>query len=200
MMTTSRGCKRPFSRLSIKTAAITGTLKREGPGSLSIGFRLACPRQPGRVFVSPFAEASAHPGRQRHARLTELVSQAISGGQRIFPALLPAPFKQIDLLRLRLKGRRLHPQQPHWTARLPVLAKKSARLLEDFAIKLRRNWQRMSASDRCEVLIAQLELNRARVQLRLPQASSDHFGKPHQRCSKLVHVRSVFVKSVFVTD
>ena len=50
-----------------------------------------------------FAESSPHPRRQRDAGLAELVAQAIGGGQCVFPALLPAAFKQTDLLGLRLK-------------------------------------------------------------------------------------------------
>ena len=50
-----------------------------------------------------FAEAAPHPRGQRDAGLAELVAQAVGGGQRVFPALLPAAFKQIDLFGLRLE-------------------------------------------------------------------------------------------------
>ncbi len=50
-----------------------------------------------------FAEPSPHPRCQGDAGLAELVTQAVGRGQRVFPALLAAAFKQVDLLRLRLE-------------------------------------------------------------------------------------------------
>ena len=58
----------------------------------------------------------------------------------------------------------------------------------------------MGSRDGSEVLVAQFQLNGARVQVRFPQAPPHHLGEPHQSRLKLVSIGRVFVISMFVAD
>ena len=136
--------------------------------------------------MRPLAETPSHARSQRNTGLAKFVAQAVRRSQRVFPALLAVAIQQINLLRLGLKRRSLHSEQADLPARLPVLAKEFTHLFEDFAVQLRRSRQAMRPRNRCEIFVAQLELNGARVKLRFAQSPADHFGKPHQRSFQLV--------------
>ncbi len=150
--------------------------------------------------MRPLAETASHARSQRNAGFAKFVAQAVGRSQRVFPALLSVGIQQINLLRLGFKRRRLHAEQAHFPARLPVFAKKFTHLFEYFAVELRRGSQTMGSRNCCEIFVTQLELDGARVELTFAQSPADHFRKPHQRSFQLVDVRGIFVVSVLVAD
>src|SRR5262249_1132896 len=114
--------------------------------------------------------------------LAKTVAEFVGGGERLLPTLVAAIFEQVKLRGgLLLERRHLNTEQAHFRSLLPVLAKEHSNLLEDFGVELGGLGQRGGACDRSEILVAQLELNRAREERVLTQPARDHFGEAHQR-------------------
>jgi hypothetical protein len=83
-------------------------------------------------------------------------------------------FQQIALHGLLGKGRRLHAQQPDFRAFAPVCVEQAMNFAEDFIVELGWRVQAMRAGNGREILVAQLELQGACVELLFAQPPSHH--------------------------
>src|SRR5580765_1147501 len=114
---------------------------------------------------------------------------------------MPSVFKKAELCgRLLFERRNVDAEQTNLRPPLPVLAEQDSNLLEDLGVELRGLYQRVGPRDRCEILVAQLELNRSGVEGMFAQAARDHFRQAHQGGLELRRVGGVVVEGVFMAD
>src|ERR1019366_343994 len=149
-------------------------------------------RQAHRIFVRALAKSAFHPPCEADRRFPKLVAQAIRSRQGLLPTLLPRRLQQVKLGATRFEIRRLHSQQSHRRAWLPVIEKQTPRLLKNLVIHLRRLLQRMRSRDGREIFVAQFQLEGARKVSALAQ--------PHQRRLQALGVAGVLVERVLVAD
>src|SRR5215469_18641449 len=118
--------------------------------------------------MGALTEFALHSRRQGNTGLAEAVAQAVGGGKSLLPALAPLAFQQVPLHIIRAESGSVHAQQSHFGSLAPVPVEQSTDLPEDFGIQLGGGGESVGAGDGGEVLVAQLQLNGAGVEVGFP--------------------------------